>query len=147
MITKQQLEQYLKEAMKSGDEVRKRVLRQTLSAIRFAEIDKGSALDETGLLVILQKEIKSYQETYEESLGAGRSDLAEKALAEMEVLQAFLPKQLSQEELEQLARQVIDEVGATSLREMGQVMKVLIPRLQGRATGEQASYWVKKLLA
>jgi hypothetical protein len=146
MTTKAQLEYSLKEAMKAGDEVRKRVLRQVLSAIRLTEIDKGSALDETALLAVVQKEAKSYQETYDESIGAGRTDLAEKARAEIEVIQGFLPKQLPQEELERLVRQVIDEVGATSLREMGQVMKVLMPRLQGQATGDQASQMVKKLL-
>ncbi len=146
MTTKAQLENSLKEAMKAGDEVRKRVLRQVLSAIRLTEIDKGSALDEVALLAVVQKEAKSYQETYDESIGAGRTDLAEKARAEIEVIQGFLPKQLPQEELEQMVRQVIDEVGATSLREMGQVMKVLMPRLQGQATGDQASQMVKKLL-
>jgi uncharacterized protein YqeY len=146
MTTKAQLENSLKEAMKAGDEVRKRVLRQVLSAIRLTEIDKGSALDEVALLAVVQKEAKSYQETYDESIGAGRTDLAEKAQAEIEVIQGFLPKQLPQEELEQMVRQVIDEVGATSLREMGQVMKVLMPRLQGQATGDQASQMVKKLL-
>lgn len=146
MTTKAQLENSLKEAMKAGDEVRKRVLRQVLSAIRLVEIDKGNALDEAAILAVLQKETKSYQETYDESVGARRSDLAEKALAEMQVVQAYLPKQLSQEELEILARQVIDELGATSMREMGQVMKVLLPRLQGRATGDQASQMVKRLL-
>jgi uncharacterized protein YqeY len=110
-------------------------------------MDKGGVLDEAALLAILQKETKSYQETYDESVAAGRSDLAEKTRAEIEVMQGFLPQQLSTEELEHLVRQVIDEVGATSLREMGQVMKVLAPRLQGRATGEQASHWVKKLLS
>ncbi len=147
MITKNQLEQALKDAMRAGDDVRKRVLRQALSSIRIEEIYKGNALDDAGLLSILQKEAKSYQETYDESVGAGRLDLAEKAHAEMEVIQEFLPQQLSQDELESLVKQVIAEVGATSLREMGQVMKALIPRLQGRATGDQASYWVKKLLS
>lgn len=147
MITKNQLEQALKDAMRAGDEVRKRVIRQALSSIQLAEIDKGSALDDADLLSILQKEAKSYQETYDESVGANRLDLAEKARAEMEVIQEFLPQQLSQDELESLVKQVIAEVGATSLREMGQVMKALMPRLQGRATGNQASYWVKKLLS
>lgn len=147
MTTKVQLEQALKEAMKASDDVRKRVLRQALSSIRLAEIDKGGPLDEAGLLAILQKETKAYQETYDESVGAGRFDLAEKAQIEMAVIKEFLPQQLSPQELESMVREVIDEVGATSLREMGQVMKVLIPRLQGRATGDQASSWVKKLLA
>ncbi len=147
MNTKAELEKALREAMKSGDELRKRTLRQTLAAIRQVEIDKGIVLDEAGLQAILQKEVKSYQETYEESLGAGRTDLAEKAQAEMEVVQGYLPKQLTQAELEDLVRQAISESGATGLREMGKVMKIVIPLLQGRATGDQASQLVKKFLA
>lgn len=147
MTTKVQLENSLKEAMRAGDEVKKRVLRQLLSAIRLVEVDKGIALDEDAVMAVLQKEIKSYKETYDESVGAGRTDLAEKAQAEMQVVQGFLPQQLSQEELEVLVRQVIDELGATSIKEMGQVMKVLMPRLQGRAAGDQVSQMVKRLLS
>lgn len=146
MSIKAQLETALKDAMRSGDELHKRVLRMALSAIRLAEIDRAGVLDDAGVLAILQKEMKSYQETYEESHNAGRTDLAEKAKSEMGVLKDFLPSQYSPEELESLVRQVIAEVGATGAKEMGQVMKALIPRLQGRATGDQASQLVRKLL-
>ncbi|MEW5870480.1 MAG: GatB/YqeY domain-containing protein [Chloroflexota bacterium] len=147
MTVKAQLESALKDAMRAGDDLRKRTLRMAISAIRLAEIDKGGELDENAVLGILQKEVKSRQESLEEAERANRPDLAEAAQEEIGVLQVFLPKQLSQEELEVLARQAIAEVGATSLREMGQVMKVLMPRLQGQATGDQASQAVRKLLA
>ena len=146
MSTKSQLENALKEAMRSRDDLRKRTLRMALSAIRMAEIDKGAALDESATLAILQKEVKSRQESMAEAQRANRPDLEDASRAEIDVLENFLPKQLSPEELEALARQTIVEVGANSQREMGQVMKVLIPRLQGRATGEQASQVVRKLL-
>jgi uncharacterized protein YqeY len=146
MTTKQQLENSLKEAMRSGDDVRKRTIRMVLSAVKMVEIDKGTALDEIGIAAILQKEIKSRRESIADAQRAGRSDLATAAEAEISVLESYLPKGLSPEELESLTRQVITEVGATSLREMGQVMKVLLPRLQGRATGDQASQVVRKLL-
>jgi len=146
MPIKAQLETALKDSMRSGDELQKRVLRMALSAIRLAEVDRGVELDDAGVLAILQKEMKSYQETCDESQNAGRIDLADKAKAEMGVLQAFLPQQLSPDELESIVRQVIAEVGATSAKEMGLVMKRLIPRLQGRATGDQASQIVRKLL-
>jgi uncharacterized protein YqeY len=146
MTTKAELENAMKEALRLGDDVRKRTLRMAVSAIRLAEIDKGSPLDEPTLLAILQKEVKSRQEAMAEAEQANRPDLIEEALEEIAVLEEFLPSQFSAEELENLARQVIAEVGASSPKEMGQVMKVLIPRLQGRASGSDASQVVRKLL-
>ena len=146
MTTTAQLESALKDAMRSRDEVRKRTLRMTLSAIRLVEIDKGKPLDEQGILAVLQKEVKSRQEAISEAQHAGRPELQAEAEAEIQVLENYLPQQLSDEELETLAQQAIAEVGATSAREMGQVMQVLVPRLQGRASGGQASQAVRKLL-
>lgn len=147
MDTKAKLENDLKEAMRSGDELRKRTLRMALSTIRLAEVDRGSGLDEQAVLAILQKDIKAHQETIEDAQKADRPELEDRARDEMRVLEAYLPRQLNAEELEALVRQVIDETGASSLREMGQVMKALTSRLEGRATGEQASQVVRRLLA
>lgn len=146
MTTKVQLESALKDAMRSGDDLRKRTLRMALSAIRLTEVDKGAALDDTAVLGILQKEVKSRQEAIVEARRANRPDLVESNQAEIGVLLDFLPRQLTAEELESLAKQAISEVGATNLRDMGQVMKVLMPRLEGRATGDQASQVVRGLL-
>lgn len=146
MSTKSQLENALKDAMRAGDDLRKRTLRMALSAIRLAEVEKGAAVDDTAVLSLLQKEIKARQESIEDARRANRPDLEQASLAEIAVLQDFLPKQLTSEELEALAKQVIAEVGATSVREMGQVMKVLMPRLEGRAPGDQASQVVRRLL-
>ena len=146
MTTKAQLENALKDAMRSRDEVRKRTLRMALSSIRLVEIDKGKPLDEQGILAVIQKEVKSRQEAIAEAQHAGRPELQAEAEAEIQILENYLPQQLSDEELETLAQQAIAEVGATSAREMGQVMKVLVPRLQGRASGGQASQAVRKLL-
>jgi hypothetical protein len=146
MNTKAQLESSLKDAMRSSNDLRKRTLRMALAAIRFAEVEKGSALDESAVLAALQKEIKSRHESIEDARRANRPDLVEAAQAEMAVLQGFLPQSLSPAELEALAHQVIAEEGATSLRDMGRVMKSLVSRLEGRATGDQASQVVRKLL-
>lgn len=146
MDTKTKLENDLKDAMRLKDDLRKRTLRMALSAIRLAEINTGQPLDEQAVLGVLQKEVKSRQETIEEAQRADRPDLQEATQAEIEVLEQYLPRQLSAAELDSLARQAIAETGATSQREMGQVMKVLMPRLQGRATGDQASQAVRKLL-
>jgi len=146
MLTKAQLESALKDALRAGDDLRKNTLRLALSAIRLAEVEKGASLDESALLAVLQKEVKSRRESIADAQRANRLDLVSAAEAEIVVLETYLPQPLSPAELEILAHQVIQEVGATSLREMGQVMKVLIPKLQGRATGDQASQAVRKLL-
>jgi uncharacterized protein len=146
MNTKIQLENALKDAMRAGDDLQKRTIRMALSTIRLAEIDQGAPLDEATMVSFLQKEIKSRQEAIEDARRANRPDLVESNQAEIAVLQEFLPKQLTMEELEALARQAIAEVGATNIKEMGQVMKVLVPRLEGRATGNQASQVVRGLL-
>jgi len=146
MDTRLKLESDLKDALRAGDGLRKNTLRLALSSIRLAEIDRGVKLDESAVLAILQKEIKARHESIEDAQRAGRPELEEAARAEIQILQVYLPQALSPEELEALAKQVIAEVGATSPREMGQVMKVLMPRLAGRATGDQVSQVVRKLL-
>ena len=146
MDLKTQIQTSLKDAMRSGDELRKNTLRMALAAIKFAEVEKGAHMDENAYLAILHKEVKSRRESIADAQRANRPDLIQAAEAEIAVLETFLPKALSEAELENLARQVIAEVGATSLREMGQVMKTLMTRLQGRATGDQASQVVRKLL-
>lgn len=146
MSTKQQLNDALKQAMRDKDEVRKNTIRMTLSSIKLAEIEKKRELSDSEVLAIIQKEIKIRQDVIEESKLANRPDLVTGAEAEIAVLTEFLPAQLSPEELESLTRQVIDELGATSMGNMGTVMKVLVPRLEGRATGQEASQMVRKLL-
>ena len=146
MITKLELENALKDSMRAGDDVKKSTLRMVLSAIRLAEIEKGKPLDEPGLLAVLQKEVKSRRESIADAQRANRPDLIQGSEAEIAVLEGFLPKALTAEELEALVRQAIAEAGATSPREMGQVMKLLVPRLQGRVPGDQASQAVRRLL-
>jgi uncharacterized protein YqeY len=147
MNLKEQLQSDLKDAMRAGDELRKNTLRMAISAIKFAEIERKSPLDEPAVLAIIQKEVKSRRESIADAQRANRPDLVATAEQEIVLLEHYLPKAFDAAELETLARQAIQEVGATSLKEMGQVMKVLMPLLQGRATGDQASQAVRKLLA
>ncbi len=146
MDTKQKLQQALKEAMRQRDDLRKRTVRSALAAIKLAEVEAGGALDEAAVLAVLQKEVKMRREALEGAQKAGRDDLIAAAQAEIAVLQEFLPEPLTLEALEALARDVIAEVGATSPRDMGKVMAALMPRLQGRATGKEASSVVRRLL-
>lgn len=147
MNTKGKLENDMKEAMRNKDEVRKRTLRMALSEIKFAEVEKRDALDEAEIFAILQKEVKSRREAIADAELADRPDLVVDAKADITILEAYLPQPLTSDELEALAQEAIEEVGATSMREMGQVMKVLMPRLEGRATGQEASQAVRKLLS
>ena len=147
MNSKEQLQNDIKDAMRAKDEVRLRTLRMTLSEIKLAEVDKGKALDESEIIPILQKEVKSRHEAIADAERANRPDLIADAQAEISILETYLPQPLSPEELEALAQEAVDEAGATSMREMGQVMKALMPRLEGRATGQEASQAVRKLLS
>lgn len=146
MSIKSQIEKELIDAMRSGDQLRKRTLRMALSAFKLTEVDKGIPLDDATSVAILQKEIKSRRETILDAERAGRPDLVSEAEAEITLLETYLPAKLTQQELESMAQTAITEVGATSTREMGQVMKVLMPRVQGRAKGSQVSQVVRQLL-
>ena len=146
MSTKTNLEDALKAAIRSGDEARKRTVRMALTNIHLAEVDKGAALDENGVQALLLKEVKSQREAIADAERANRPDLIASAQQEIAILEGFLPKGMPPEDLETLARQAIADAGATSIKEMGQVMKVLMPRLQGRASGDQASQAVRRLL-
>jgi hypothetical protein len=112
----------------------------------MAEDRKRDELDDDEVMGVLQKEVKSRQETIADAQKAGRPDMITEAEAQIAILEEYLPTPLSQDELEELARQSIEEAGAESPREMGQVMKILMPKLGGRATGQQASQAVRKLL-
>ena len=146
MDLKSKLQADLKDAMRQGEETRKSTLRMALTAIKLAEVEKNAQMDETAYLAVIQKEIKARREAIADAEKANRPELIRQAEDEIRILQVYLPTALSQDELEGMAKAAIAEAGASSMREMGQVMKILIPRLQGRATGEQASQVVRKLL-
>jgi len=146
MEIKVQLETALKEAMKAGDDVRKRTIRMVLAAIRQVEIDRQVKLDETGVLAIIQKEIKTRKDAVVEARGANRLDIVSATEAEIIVLQGYLPDAVSEEELGALAKAAIVEAGAASPADIGKVMKLLMPRVAGRATGDQVSSTVCQLL-
>jgi len=146
MEIKTKLENDLKDAMRAGDDLKKRTLRMVLSAIKLAEVDKGSSLDESVIISILQKEVKSRHETIDEAKRANRPELANAAYDEISVLEAYLPQQLSDEDLEELVRQVIQETGVTTPAGMGNVMKSVMPQVQGRADGARVSQIVRLLL-
>jgi uncharacterized protein YqeY len=146
MDTKAQLEIALKEAMRAGDDVCKRTVRMVLAAVRQVEIDRQMKLDEAAVLAIIQKEIKTRKEAVEEAQRANRPDIVAATEAEITVLQAYLPQAMSADELKVLVEETIREAGATSSADIGKVMKLLMPRVAGRAPGDQVSAAVRQLL-
>jgi uncharacterized protein len=146
MDIKNQLEAALKEAMKSGDDIRRRTIRMVLAAIRQIEIDKQVKLDEVSVIGIIQKEIKTRKEAIEEARTANRADIVAATEAEITVLEVYLPKAMDAGELKSLAEAAIAETGASSQTDMGKVMKLLMPRVAGRASGDQISATVRQLL-
>ena len=147
MLTKKNLEDDLKDAMRARDDVRKRTLRMVLTAVKLQEVERKGELDEPSLLAIVQKEVKTRLESIEEAERIGREDLASATKAEVDVLQEYLPQALTEEELPHLVRQTILQVEATSPADMGQVMKALMPQVRGRADGKVANDIVKRLLS
>lgn len=146
METKEKLELALKDAMRAGDDVTKRSIRMVLAAVRQVEIDKQIKLDEPAVLAIIQKEIKTRKESVEEARSANRPDIVAATEAEIVILQAYLPEAMSAEALKALVDQAVAEAGAKVPSDMGKVMKLLLPRIAGRAPGDQVSAAVRQAL-
>ena len=147
MDTKEKLTQALRNALRAKDTRRKSVVRLALAAIKNAEIEKKASLQEPDILALLQKEVKARLETIEGAQLAGRADLIDQAKDEIAILEEFLPQPLTRNQLETLVREAIQEAGASSPREMGAVMKILVPRTRGRADGAETSQLVRELLS
>jgi len=147
MSLKEQLANDLKDAIRQRDEARKNAIRMSTWAIKNAEVEKGAALSDADVLGLLGKQVKQRRESIREFEKADRQDLVAKEQAELTVLQAYLPPQMSREEIVQAAREVIDELGASGPGDKGKVMPVLIKRLAGRAEGREINEVVTEILA
>ncbi len=146
MDTKAKLNEAMKEAMKSGDDLRKRTVRMVLAAVKQVEVDKRIELDDMAINALIQKEVKNRREALEEAKKANRDDLAADNEAEIKVLEEFLPKAMDPAELRALVQAAITEVGAAAPSDMGKVMKVVMPKVAGRAPNDAISAAVKELL-
>jgi uncharacterized protein len=143
----EKLAQDIKSAMLAKDADRLSTLRMLKSAMGYAAIDKKTdALGEADAVVIVQKEVKKRRDSFEQFEKGGRPELAEKEKKEIAILEEFLPKALSPEELELLVKTTITEVGATSKKDMGAVIKAVQAKAAGRADGKSISGLVGKLL-
>ncbi|MBN1451532.1 MAG: GatB/YqeY domain-containing protein [Anaerolineales bacterium] len=147
MDIKAQLNESMKDAMRSGDVVRKNTVRMALAAIKQVEVDKQTTLDEMAVIALLQKEIKNRKEAIEEAKTANRDDLIKDNQAEIAVLEAFLPAAMSADELREIVKAAIAETGASAPADMGKVMKVALEKVAGRAPGGEVSALVREQLA
>ncbi len=144
---KQKLTDDLKQAMRSGDKVRRSVIRLLLAAIGNAEIARRAALEDADILGIIAKEVRQRRESIEAFKQGNRHDLVIQEEVELAILQEYLPQQMSREEIVEAARRVIEEVGAQGPSDKGKVMPKLIAQLKGRADGREINAAVTELLA
>jgi uncharacterized protein YqeY len=136
----------LKQAMRSGATVRRDTLRFLLASVNNAEIAKQSPLNDADILGVIAKEVKRHQESIDAFKKGNRADLVSREEAEMAILQGYLPKQMTRDEIMAAAREVIAEVGAKGMGDKGKVMQQLMPRLKGKADGKDINDVVTALL-
>jgi hypothetical protein len=146
MSLKDRLETGLKEAMKSGDRVAVGAIRLSLAEIKNAVIDKRRPLEDNEVVNILRSGVKKRQESIEIFAKGNRQDLVDKETAEIKVLEAFLPAAMAAEELEALVAAAIAETGAASMKDIGRVMKAVLPRVAGRADGAEINKLIRAKL-
>jgi len=147
MTIQEQIDSDLKDAMRAKNAIRLNVLRGLKSALKYAAIEKADAgLDDAAATQVIRKQVKQRQDSIESFEKGGRPELAAKEREELEILNAYLPKGLSAEEMSALVRETIAEVGATSKAQMGAVMKALQAKVAGRADGKTLSSEVQKQL-
>ena len=136
----------LKQAMKGGDKVRRSVIRLVLAAVQNAEIARRGALEDGDILGIIAREVRQHQESIEAFKQGNRQDLVDQEEAEMVVLQEYLPRQVTREEIITEARLIIEEVGAQGPGDKGKVMPRIIAKLKGSADGREINAVVTELL-
>lgn len=141
-----QLKDEMKVAMRAKDKVRLGVIRMALSAVKQAEIDNGTEATDENVLAVLTKMVKQRKESIKMYQDGGREELAANEAAEVAALETFLPKQLSEDEIQQQITSAIAESGAASMADMGKVMAILKPALQGKADLGKVSGLVRAAL-
>ena len=147
MALREKLDEDQKSAMRAKDSLRMNTVRGLKSAIKYREIELMKPLDDAGILGVVATEIKRRRDSVDQYRAGNRPDLADKEEAEIKILQEFLPQQLTPAEVEAKVAEVIARVGAQGPKDMGAVMKALLPEVQGRADGKVVSELVKQRLA
>ena len=147
MTIKEKLKEDLKISLKSKDTIRLNTIRSIINAIKNKEIDLRRELHENEIFEVLNSLAKQRREAIEQYEKGNRQDLADKEKEELKIILEYLPEQLSEEEIEQIVKETIERLGATSLKDMGKVMKEVMPKVKGRADGRKVNEMVKKFLS
>jgi hypothetical protein len=147
MALKDRLDQDLKAAMREKEPLRLSTIRMLKSAIKYREIELMKPLDDAGVLAVIATEVKRRRDSVEQYRAGNRADLADKEDAEIRILQGYLPQQLGEDELRAKVDEAIAKTGAQGPKDMGAVMKALLPDVQGRAEGKAVSDMVKARLS
>ncbi len=143
----EQIDQDLIKALKAGEKLKATVLRGLKSDIKYAQIEKKTALSDTDVIDVLSSAAKKRRESIEQYQAAGRQDLVTKETFELDVIQGYLPVQLSEAEVRQIISDAVAETGADSPAKMGLVMKAVMPKVKGRADGKLVNRLVQEILA
>lgn len=146
-MLKTRIQDDVKAAMKAKDKARLATLRLISAAIKQREVDERTELDDEQVLVVLEKMIKQRRDSIAQYEGAGRQELADQERSEVGIIETYMPEGLSDEEVATMIEAAISESGAESMRDMGKVMGLLKPRMQGRADMSQVSGLVKQKLS
>ena len=146
MSLKEKLQEDLKSSMKNKDTVKKSVVTLIRAAIKQHEVDNRVELADDAIIDIISKQLKQRKDSLAEFVKANRDDLVEETKSELQVVEGYLPQQLSEEELEKIVIETIAEVGATSMKDMGKIMATIKPKTAGRADGRKINELVKKNL-
>lgn len=147
MSLKENLLQDMKEAMKNKETIRKNTIQLVRGGVLQIEKDKQVELDDEGVLEVISKELKKRRDSLPDFERSGRMDLVDDLNKEIEILLAYLPEQLSESEIKNIVEEAINEVGATTMKDMGKVMGAVTPKVKGRADNKIVSSFVKELLS
>ena len=137
----------LKSAMKDKDVVKKDTVQLVRAAILQFEKDNKTTLDNDGVIEIIAKEVKRYKDVLPDYEKSGRQDLIDEVHRKIEILMPYLPEQLSEEEMREIAKQVISETGASSMKDMGKVMGAIMPKVKGKCDGRVLNAVIKEILS
>ncbi len=147
MSLQEQISAALKDAMRARDEVKMATLRLVLTAIKTREKEARSLLEDQEVISVITSQIKQRRESIEQYRKAGREDLVETEEKELQILQGYMPEQVSEEEISNTLDEIIAEVGAVSMKDMGKVMKAAMAKLAGKADGQAINAMVKAKLS
>ncbi|MBB6729715.1 GatB/YqeY domain-containing protein [Cohnella zeiphila] len=146
MTLAERLNEDMKQAMKAQDKFRLSTIRMVRASVKNQEIDLRRPLDDNEVLDILSREVKQRKDSLQEFQKAGRDDLAQDLIAEIDIIAQYLPQQLTEEEIKAIVKQTIQETGASSKADMGKLMGALMPKVKGRADGKLVNQYVQQLL-